>query len=694
MPNRLGHENSPYLLQHAENPVDWFPWGDEAIEIAKNEDKPIFLSIGYAACHWCHVMAHESFEDLETASIMNQYFINIKVDREERPDLDNIYMNAVVALTGRGGWPMSVFLTPEGQPFFGGTYFPPVRRYNMSSFKEVLLNVARIWREDRSQLLRSSAQLTEYLKTSGMSNEESQEFNEVLLDDSAMRLSQSYDWEYGGWGKAPKFPQPMVIEFLLRRASRGDRQALDLSIHALNSMAKGGMYDVIGGGFARYSTDDNWLVPHFEKMLYDNAQLSRIYLHAFLITGDEKYRKVCENTLDFIIRELRDYSHERPSGGFFSSLDADSEGVEGKYYVWSSKELQHEINSANLEDEYSENIDWFEIFRDAYDITEKGNFEGEIILQQITDDETLSKKYNLPVHIIQNRLSLLHSHLLKVREQRIRPGLDDKILVSWNALALISFSEAARYLNRLDYLEVAIDNAEFLLSELLHRNHLLRSWRNGSARHNAYLEDYGGLILGLLSLYQSNPDVRWFNTAFQLGKELIIHFRDPDNGFFDTRDDQDTLIIRPKNLQDNATPSGNALAAMALLQLSAYNSVGEWRDLAEKILRSVVGSVVKYPLGYAKWLCAIDFAVFSNKEIAVLGSHNHPRTKELVDVLWSNYRPDYIAAISSFPPPPDSPSLLSDRTLLNDKPTAYVCRNFICNRPLNSPKELAQQLDL
>jgi len=693
MSNRLVHENSAYLLQHAENPVDWFPWKDEALEIAKKEDKPIFLSIGYAACHWCHVMAHESFEDLDTAAIMNQYFINIKVDREERPDLDNIYMNAIVALTGRGGWPMSVFLTPEGHPFFGGTYFPPVQRYNMSSFKEVLLNVARIWREDRSQLLRSSSELTEYLRSSGMSNEASQDFNEELLDECAIRLFQSYDWVYGGWGKAPKFPQPMAIEYLLRRASRGDQQALDLSIHALNSMAKGGMYDVIGGGFARYSTDDNWLVPHFEKMLYDNAQLSRIYLHGFLITGDEKYRTVCENTLDFIIRELRDFSQERPSGGFYSSLDADSEGVEGKYYGWSFKELQHEINSANLEDEYPENIDWFELFRDAYNVTENGNFEGKNILQKITDDEALSKKYNQPVHVIQNRLSFLQSHLLKGRERRIRPGIDDKILVSWNALALISFSEAARYLKRLDYLEVAVDNATFLLSELLHSNHLLRSWRNGSARHDAYLEDYGGLILGLISLYQSNPDVRWFNTAVMLGNEVLNHFRDPDDGFFDTRDDQNTLIIRPKNLQDNATPSGNAMAVMALLQLSAYDSVGEWRDLSERVLRSVVSDAIRYPLGYSKWLCAIDFAVFSNKEIAILGSQKHPRAKEFVDVLWSNFRPDYLAAISSFPPPPDSPLLLSDRPLLNDKPTAYVCRNFICSSPVNSPMELAEQLD-
>ena len=330
---------------------------------------------------------------------------------------------------------------------------------------------------------------------------------------------------------------------------------------------------------------------------------------------------------------MRDFSQERPSGGFYSSLDADSEGVEGKYYVWSFKELQHEINSANLEDECPENIDWFELFRDAYNVTEKGNFEGEIILQQIIDDETLSKKYNLPDHVIRSRFSLLQSHLLKVRERRIRPGIDDKILVSWNALALISFSEAARYLKRLDYLEVAIDNATFLLSELWHSNHLLRSWRNGSARHNAYLEDYGSLILGLLSLYQSDPDARWFNKAVQLGNELMYHFRDPDDGFFDTRDDQDTLIIRPKNLQDNATPSGNALAVMALLQLSAYDSVGEWRDLSERMLGSIAGMVLKYPLGYSKWLCAIDFAIFSNKEIAILGSHNHPCTKELVDVF-------------------------------------------------------------
>jgi uncharacterized protein YyaL (SSP411 family) len=412
MPNRLANENSPYLLQHAQNPVDWYPWGEEALERARSEKKPIFLSIGYAACHWCHVMAHESFEDPDTAAIMNENFINIKVDREERPDLDSIYMNAVVAMTGQGGWPMSVFLTPDRQPFFGGTYFPPVRRYNMPAFREVPLSVKQAWQDDPVRLKGSAQEITDRLKQEQFAGSQPAAVQPELLDQAAFALGQTYDWKFGGWGLAPKFPQPMAIEFLLRRASRGDRFALDMATHALHSMALGGMYDVVGGGFARYSTDNYWRVPHFEKMLYDNGQLASVYLYAYLLTGDSCFRQVCEETLDFIVREMT-----HPQGGFFSSLDADSEGEEGKYYLWTLEEIHQVLK--NPEDA--------EFFISAYNVTETGNFEGSIVLQRAVDDSVLADRFNLSVEQIPQRL--MGCTLSRSVRKSVYAGTDDKVLV-------------------------------------------------------------------------------------------------------------------------------------------------------------------------------------------------------------------------------------------------------------------------
>lgn len=684
MPNRLADQNSPYLLQHAENPVDWYPWGEEALEKARQEDKPIFLSIGYAACHWCHVMAHESFEDPDTAAFMNEHFVNIKVDREERPDLDGIYMDAVVALTGQGGWPMSVFLAPDGKPFYGGTYYPPVRRYNMPSFREVLLGISQAWRSERERLLETGEALTEHISQGQALPASDQPLNPKISEDAALRLAQAYDWKYGGWGQAPKFPQAMAIEFLLSRARQGDRLALDMARHALDAMAVGGMYDVVGGGFARYSVDNYWRVPHFEKMLYDNALLARAYLHAHLLTGEKRYRRVCEETLNFIIRELMEYPEGSPTpqGGIFSSLDADSEGEEGKFYVWSLDEIRKALPDENDAE--------FVIV--AYGVTEAGNFEGQNVLQRVMDDEGLAERFNLPAELVPDRLAGLHARLLAVRSQRVRPGTDDKVLVAWNALALVAFAEAARYLQRPDYLEVARQNADFLLTELNPHDRLLRSWRKGRAQHNAYLEDYAGLILGLLALYQSDPDPYWFSSALQLCEDMMAHYPDPQGGFFDTRDDHGDLLTRPKELQDNATPSGNAQASLALLQLSAYTGRGEWRDLAERMLSSVQSAAVRYPTAFSFWLCAIDFAVTPVNEVAILGDLEDPLADAMLAILWAAYRPNLLAAVSSYPPPPNSPPLLHDRPLLDDRPTAYVCQNFVCQRPVNSPAELEAQL--
>ena len=673
MSNHLAYENSPYLLQHKHNPVDWYPWGEEALEKAKREDKPIFLSIGYAACHWCHVMEEESFEDPDTAAMMNEHFVNIKVDREERPDLDGIYMQAVVAMTGQGGWPMSVFLTPDGAPFYGGTYFPPTRRYNMPAFREVLLGIANTWKNDRDRALRSGDQLKEHMQRELSAISHDTVLKEDTARNASMGLAQAYDWTHGGWGGAPKFPQPMTIDFSLSRATRGDRMALDMATHALDAMAKGGMYDVVGGGFARYSVDDHWLVPHFEKMLYDNAQLARVYLHAYLITKNEHYRRVVEETLDFVIREMT-----HTGGGFYSSLDADSEGQEGKFYFWSLKEIREVLK------------DDADFVIAAYKVTEGGNFEGHNVLQRAMPDEELSDMFDIPLEQVVPRLQDAHAKLLAARAKRIRPGTDDKVLTAWNGLMLIAFSEAGRYLNRSDYEGMAIRNAGFLLAQLHPEGRLLRSWREGAAKHNAYLEDYAALILGLLALYQTDPNPRWFSEAERLAGDMIAHFRDPHGGFFDTRDDHETLLIRPKDLQDNATPSGSSLAVTALLQLAAYAGNGDWHDLAERTLASLQPGMTRYPTAFGQWLYAVDFALGPVKEIAIVGPA--PVRDSLAQTVRERYNPRMVVAASETPPPSGSPALLVDRPMLDNQPTAYVCEHFVCQQPVHSPEELKKLL--
>ena len=680
MPNHLINENSPYLLQHANNPVDWYPWGEAALTRAKTENKPIFLSIGYAACHWCHVMAHESFENTETAALMNDNFVNIKVDREERPDLDSIYMQATVAMTGSGGWPMSVFLTPDLRPFYTGTYFPPVRRYNMPAFKDVLLSLAKAWQDDRGEINRVGDQILHHiqLQSETQPGEEKNAFTRQTLEAITKSIIKSYDWSYGGWGSAPKFPQPMAIEYLLRCSSTDSpqrEQILNVSQHVLNVMSRGGMYDVVGGGFSRYSVDNFWRTPHFEKMLYDNAQLALVYLHGYLVTGEVKYRRVCEETLDFILREMT-----HPGGGFYSSLDADSEGEEGKFYVWTQAEIQSILGSD------------FEFFKAAYGITPQGNWEGKTILQRALDDSSLATHFKMDPEIIPLKLADCHSKLLIARNMRIRPGNDDKVLVMWNALALSAFAEAGRYLNRKDYLDIAIRNAHFLMDNLYINERLSRSWRDGQAKHNAYLEDHAGLIHAMLVLYQSDPNPTWYAIALKLADEMVVHFSDPNGGFFDTRDDHETLLVRPKDIQDNATPSGNALAATALLELAAFGDRTEWRSLAEDMLAFINTAVLRYPTAFAQWLCAADFAVGPTHEVAIIGDPEDPKTQEFLKTLWKSFRPRQVTAISVYPPAPGSSALLKDRPLLNGQPTAYVCQGFVCLQPVNLSSEMESQL--
>jgi uncharacterized protein len=673
MPNHLIHESSPYLLQHANNPVDWYPWGAEALEKAWVEEKPIFLSIGYAACHWCHVMAHESFEDPATTILMNNNFVNIKVDREERPDLDSIYMSFVVATTGQGGWPMSVFLTPEGKPFYGGTYFPLTRRQNLPSFREVLEIVARLWDSDRAALLSSGENLSRSLQTRPVAQASVIELAPEVLEQATRTIAHSYDWQNGGWGGAPKFPQPMSIEFLLRQGSRGDQTSLDMATHALQSMRRGGLYDLLGGGFARYSVDPTWLIPHFEKMLYDNAQLALVYLHAHLLTGEPGFREVCEATLDFVLREMA-----HPEGGFYSSLDADSEGEEGKYYLWTPEEIRSALTDLQEAD----------LFIAAYGVREVPNFEGKNILRRSQTDATLAEQFHLLADSIPEKLTYLRASLLERRSQRVRPKTDDKVLVSWNALMLTAFAEAGRALGKQEYIEAAIRNGDFILGNMLKDGQLMRSWREGVARHTAYLEDHAGLALGLLSLYQTDPNPGWYQSAIGLVQQMLAHFQDPSSGFFDTRADQETLLYRPKDIQDNATPSGNALAAMALLQLATYEGGSDWRTLAEGMLSSNLEMMIRYPTAFAQWLCAADFALGPVQEVAILGDPADPAAQRLLKPLRTGYQPRQVLVASAYPPPAGSPALLNDRALLNGKPTAYVCQGFICRQPVNTPEEM------
>ena len=674
--NHLSNSTSPYLLQHAGNPVDWYEWDQEALSRARTEDKPIFLSIGYAACHWCHVMAHESFEDETVAVILNENFVNIKVDREQRPDLDSIYMSATTTLTGSGGWPMSVFLTPSLQPFYAGTYFPPQPRYNMPSFRDVLISIISTWRERRGDVYRTAKRVVEHIQKQSALVDNGIAFSQQLLNNSVKYLCDTYDWNFGGWGEAPKFPQPMTLNFLLRRSSTKDDPGAKVALHALKAMARGGMYDVVGGGFSRYSTDSLWKIPHFEKMLYDNAQLASAYLHAFQLTGEPFYRLIAEETISFVIREMTS-----PEGGFYSSLDADSEGEEGKFYVWTQAEIEQVLGTDS------------EFFKAAYGITPHGNGEGKIILQRVLDNTGLASHFTLPTADVKMKLAKCHSQLLTVRSTRIRPRTDDKILAAWNGLMLSAISEAAIILGSEDqYLQVATRNANFLLTALRPNGQLRRAWRAGHVSDEVFLEDYAAIILGLLDLYQVDFNNRWFTAAIDLADEIMARFADPAGGFFDTSANGETLFMRPKDLQDNATPSGNALAAEALLRLSAFTGRADYRIKAEQSLRFISEPVHRYPIAFGRWLNAIDFALASVKQVAILGEMNTPELQKMLKVVREEYRPNQVVAVSSYPPTEGAPALLNDRPLIADSSTAYVCQGFVCKIPVTTAEKLKNLL--
>jgi uncharacterized protein YyaL (SSP411 family) len=677
MTNRLVDETSPYLLQHAGNPVDWYPWGDEALQKAVDEDKPIFLSIGYSACHWCHVMAHESFEDELVAAILHERFVSIKVDREERPDLDRIYMAAVQAMTGSGGWPMSVFLTPEGHPFYGGTYFPPSQRYGMPSFTQVLEAIVAGWKDRRDELVASGQKLVDAIRRQGQADAQlasrHRELSQDTLSSAFRALQQSFDKVNGGWGQAPKFPQPMALEFLLRyHHSTGNTNALEMVTQTLEAMGRGGMYDQLGGGFHRYSVDDRWLTPHFERMLYDNAQLARVYLHAWQVTGNEFFRTITEEILDYIVREMTD-----PGGGFCSTQDADSEGEEGKFFVWTPNEIYDVLGDApDFEGTGADG------FIHAYGVSSAGNFEGRNILEFVGDMDQ------------RPTLAEARRRLFEAREKRVHPGRDEKVLTSWNGLMLAAFAEAARALDRDDYRLVAEHNAEFLLRELRQENgRLLRTWKAGEAKLNGYLEDYSYLIEGLLELYQTTFDPRWFVAAQELAETMIAHFQAPEGGFFDTSDDHETLITRPRDLQDNATPSGNAIAVTALLKLAGFTNDLRYVDIAHQALVQMQPIMSQYPLGFGQWLQALSYALSQPREIAIIGDPEAADSQALLNVVRGGYRPFQVVALGTPNSQPSAIPLLQDRGLADGQAAGYVCREFACEAPATEAEELGVLLE-
>ncbi len=663
MPNRLAGETSPYLLQHRDNPVDWYPWGAEASARAAAEDRPILLSVGYSACHWCHVMERESFEDAGTAAYMNEHFVCVKVDREERPDVDAIYMEAVQSMTGHGGWPMTVFLDPDGVPFYGGTYFPPDESRGMPSFRMVMEAVVDAFERKREEIRERAAGTRAHLGAVGLVEPDAEPPEAEELEGAVARLRASADLERGGFGGAPKFPPASALELLM---ARGEGEVVE---RTLDAMAAGGIYDQIGGGFARYSVDAVWLVPHFEKMLYDNALLARAYLHGWQALGHERYRRVCEETLDWMLREMRG-----PEGGFYSALDADSEGEEGRFYVWTPEQIREVLG------------DSAEAVIEHYGVTEEGNFEGRNILHLPGGPGRFSVAYRQEVD--PPNLDAARRALYEARAERVWPGLDDKRLASWNALAIAALAEAGAVLDRTDYLDAARAGAEFVLEQMHDgEGHLLRTYKDGDARLNAYLEDHAFLLEALLTLYEASFEPRWFERARALADETIARFGDPERGgFFSTSADHEALIARRKEIGDHPIPSGNSSAAMGMLRLAALTGERGYERQAEGVFALFAKSAFQHPQSLAHLLRALDFHLAATKEVALIGDD----VDELAAVVRSAFRPHLVLAAG--PEGSEEPPLLRERPAVAGRSGAYVCERFACLAPVTDPEELARVL--
>ena len=686
--NRLIDETSPYLLQHAHNPVDWYPWGEEALNLAKNLDKPILLSIGYSACHWCHVMERESFENEKIAAIMNKYYINIKVDREERPDLDEIYMSAVQIMTGSGGWPMTVFLTPELKPFYGGTYFPPDDRYGRPGFPKLLEAVEDAYRSKREEINEQAEKLVSHInQISNPKGVENLSLDDKIIEQAFYHYQNRFDSQHGGFGQAPKFPPGMGLILLLRYWKRsGNSRALHIVEFTLEKMARGGMNDQLGGGFHRYSTDEIWLTPHFEKMLYDNSLLTVTYLEAFQATGKPFYREVVEETLGYILREM----YDQQNGGFYSTQDADSEGEEGKFFVWTPDEVEQILGQADAK-----------VFCDFYDVTDHGNFEHQNILWVKTPTDLYTKKTNIEQTDLINILSRCKKKLFDAREKRIKPGLDDKILTSWNGLMIRSMGLAYQILGDPRYLEAAETSAKFILKELVQKNgHLLRTHRAGKSHLNACLEDYSYFIAGLIELYQASFDPHWLREANRLNQIMISQFWDSQNGgFFFTGKDHPELIVRSKSAYDGATPSGASMAVHVLLRLAILLNQPDLKEKA-KITFSLYDHTMKTaPSGSAQMLCGVDFLIDAPKEIAIVGNPLNEQTQEILRNIHRRFVPNKVIALLN----PNTEEkqeieelipLLAGKASIDGKTTIYVCQNYACQLPTTDIDDLDKLLYL
>jgi len=670
--NRLAGETSPYLLQHATNPVDWHPWGPIALARSKAENKPIFLSIGYSACHWCHVMERESFENPDIAAVMNEHFVNIKVDREERPDLDQIYMAAVMAMTGHGGWPMSVFLTPDLKPFFGGTYFPASDSRGMAGFPRVLLSVHRAWQERREEIIESAAEMTEQLRSFGTLPQGSGALDSKLLDNAARTLMRGFDPLHGGFGQAPKFPHPMDLKVLLRHHARtNDIQALHVVRHTLDKMARGGIYDHLGGGFARYSTDDRWLVPHFEKMLYDNALLASAYLEAYQLTRDPDFGRVARETMDYVLGRMTD-----PEGAFYSTEDADSEGVEGKYYVWSVAEVTSLLGAEQAK-----------TFCYVYDVTEQGNWEDHNILNLPRTLNQDAKLLGRDEGQLRAELAASRAQLLAVREKRIPPAKDTKVLVSWNGLMIAALAEGARILKDERYLVAALRAARFILDRMRRDDgRLLHTYKDDRAKLDAYLDDYADLIDGLTRLYEASGEPTWIDSALRLAQIMVDEFADAEQGgFFFTGNRHEALIARQKDVHDNATPSGNGMAATALVRLGALTGRKDLTQYGQRALASIQYMLESQPAAGGQSLIALDFLLGSVHEFAVITGSDPAEFRAVLEAIATPFRPRKVVA-------PATPAqaawlaeivpLLAHRLVRDGKTTTYICEHFACQEPV------------
>jgi uncharacterized protein len=671
--NRLADQTSPYLRQHADNPVDWFPWGEEAFDRARAEDRPILLSVGYSSCHWCHVMAHESFEDPAVAEVMNRLFVNVKVDREERPDVDAIYMQAVQAITGQGGWPMTVFLTPDGEPFYGGTYYPKDDRSGMPGFLRVMDAIDDAWRTRRSELQESAAQLHQAIERTTQITGEAHELSPELLARALAGAARQFDDRYGGFGGAPKFPQAMTLDFVLDAYSRAPApDTLEMATVSLDAMAAGGIYDQVGGGFHRYSVDAFWLVPHFEKMLYDQALLVRAYLHGYLATGEARYRRVVEETVGYVLRDLH-----HVDGGFLCAEDADSDGVEGKFYVWSLEDVEAVCGS-----DAAEVVRYFGVTRTGNFVDPHTSFSGNILhLVDPTEPRPEPVERSLP-------------KLFAAREQRVRPGLDDKVLLAWNALFLRALTEAASALERDDWMDTARANAQFLLTSMRRDDgRLLRSWQDGRAGILGYAEDSAALLEALVTLAELD-DPAWLSDARAVADDLLRLFADTERGgFYTTGIDAEQLIVRPKDVQDNATPCENSLAANGLLRLAALTGERRYEDAALGWVRPMAEIAAEHPTAFAHLLGAVARAVHAPIEVAVVGADGDPDADALWRVVTRRVLPGAVALRAEPGAYADVSPLLADRPLVDGRATAYVCERYACRQPVTDPDALAAQLD-